>query len=208
MDEKKLTDEVVADNAITDEEIEKALQFKAEHDAKMAYIDGCAYKIIRVADVIDFIHRLQAENEKLRNAKTIYESVDYCADDLAKALKTIDEKQAEIERLTEEANQDTVTHIDICTENLSLRKQNAELQKQVDELKEELEKAYEIERANIQAEIAEAGTSCHWCKQQAVKDTANEILTEIGKEPCEHHYLNWDCEWFDRVCKKYGVEVE
>lgn len=38
---------------------------------------------------------LAEENEKLRNAKVIYETVDYCADDLAKALE-------ENKRLTEE----------------------------------------------------------------------------------------------------------
>ena len=42
--------------------------------------------------------------------------------------------QKQVDELTKEANQDTVTHIDLCTENLSLRKQNTELRKQVDEL--------------------------------------------------------------------------
>jgi hypothetical protein len=54
----------------------------------------------------------------------------YCEQGIA----AIQHLQSENERLTEEVNQDTITHIDICTENLSLRKQNAELQKQVDEL--------------------------------------------------------------------------
>lgn len=44
--------------------------------------------------------------------------------------------------------------------------------------------------------------------QKRVDELAKEILTEIGKEPCEHAYLNWDCEWYKRICKKYGVEVE
>ena len=45
-------------------------------------------------------------------------------------------------------------------------------------------------------------------QKQAVKDTAKEILQEIGAEACEHAYVNRDCEWFERICKKYGVEGE
>lgn len=79
-------------------------------------------------------------------------------------------------------------------------------QAEMDELKQELEKAYETERANIQAEIAEAGTSCHWCKQQAVKDTAKEILQKVKSYTLDKEvgmkYL------IDRLAKEYSVEVD
>lgn len=44
--------------------------------------------------------------------------------------------------------------------------------------------------------------------KKRVDELPKEILTEIGKKPCEHAFLNRDCEWYKRICKKYGVEVE
>ena len=87
------------------------------------------------------------------------------------------------------------------------QKENERLQKQVDELKQELEKAYEIERANIQAEIAEAGTSCHWCKQQTVKDTAKEIFDKIFFYRNRKDTTNFDTILLN-MAKEHGVEVE
>lgn len=125
--------------------------------------------------------------------------------------------KAEIERLTEEANQDTVTHIDICTENLSLRKQNAELQKQVDELKERyLEESKErckfeqlYEKKCHDHNIGAGVQRSHWEKkvQQAVKDTVKEVY-DYAKD-----FFKWDEEGFVSSLKyalenRYGVEVE
>lgn len=42
-------------------EVIKALSFKTECDAKIAYIDGAASKIIRVSQVLDFIKGLQSK---------------------------------------------------------------------------------------------------------------------------------------------------
>ena len=94
-----------------------------------------------------------------------------------------------------------------------LKAENAELQRQVNELKEELEKAYIIERANIQAEIAEAGTSCHWCEQITVKDTTKEILTELdlffnGTTFRKGYELKKINEKLKEIAKRNGVEVE
>ena len=40
-----------------------------------------------MSNALDLINRLQAENEKLKKAKYIFSTVDYCADDLQKALE-------------------------------------------------------------------------------------------------------------------------
>lgn len=79
---------------LTDEEIVKALQccgcFARDCEECDYYgDDGC----IATLHAVDLIHRLQAENERL-HAKVITETVDYCYDALAKALKTIVRKQA------------------------------------------------------------------------------------------------------------------
>ena len=52
----------------------------------------------------DIINRQRAENERLRKAKYIFANVDYCADDLEKALKENEQLRAEIERLRENNN--------------------------------------------------------------------------------------------------------
>lgn len=61
---------------------------------------------------------------------------------------------------------------------------NAGQQARISQLEERLEQAYELLREEI----------------------VKELLQEIGEEACEHHYLNRDCEWFSRICKKYGME--
>ena len=122
IEEKKLTYEVVAENAITYEEIIKALEFKASHDAKVAYLDGCACKHIRVKDILGLIHSLQEE---------------------------IADKSAEIERLTEESNEMFDRHsIENQAASLSIEKrnkENSELKKQVDEYKAKIEQGTLIE---------------------------------------------------------------
>jgi hypothetical protein len=64
---------------------------------------------------------------------------------LPMGIDLIKRLQAENERLTEEANEETIKFIDICTENLLLRKNNRELQKQVDELTDKLGKVKELQ---------------------------------------------------------------
>lgn len=62
---------------MTDKEIEKALE-QADDVAISEEVD--------CYDVLGYINRLKTENEHLQKAKVVYATVDYCADDLAKAL--------------------------------------------------------------------------------------------------------------------------
>lgn len=52
----------------------------------------------------EVIKRQDKEIEKLRNAKVVFETVDYCSDDLHEALEDIDRLKAEVERLRDDAN--------------------------------------------------------------------------------------------------------
>ena len=164
-------------------------------DTQLVYVTGEA-----VFEILDLIHHLQSENENLKAEKQL-------AFDTVKGYSLTDiEQKAEIEQLTEENGQ-------LKSYNNGLEYENSELQKQVDELKEELEKAYITERANIQAEIAEAGTSCHWCEQQTVKDTTKEILTELDlffngttfRKGYEFKKIN---EKLKEIAKRNGMEVK
>ena len=77
------------------------------------------------------------------------------------------------------------------------------------DLYEENEWLKDVLKQYMDGELINEDVFCQQVKelQEVRKYTMKEILTEIGEEACEHHYLNRDCEWFDKVCKKHGVEV-
>jgi hypothetical protein len=114
MEEMNLTDEII-----------KALEFKAKYDAKVAYVDGCACKRIRVADILDLIRSfqqrvsiLEADNDeyKMKIAENELVSIDWHYEQIIdlqdennrlsqKAIELeveTNNKKAEIERLTRE----------------------------------------------------------------------------------------------------------
>jgi chromosome segregation ATPase len=194
MDEKKVE--------LTDEEIVKDI----ERSTGMPNY----WKVI----VLDLIHRLQDENGKLKTLVAHFEQ-------LEKQLS------AEIERLTREKSEDVFNLLDLYEkaeadihsmerEADGYRETIAELQKQVNELKEELEKAYETERANIRAEIADAGTSCHWCERQTVKEIFTELLkNENVTTTIDRDYWGEEMiisavlvDKIKEIAKRKGVEVE
>jgi DNA-binding transcriptional MerR regulator len=209
---------------LNDDEIVKALECCKQKGGK----DTCKYCYTCPASVWDFedgitecnvdlfqkainlIHRLQSDLETCSNIEK-------------QEKETNAELRQEIERLTEERDMyaddlywkaEVRKREDFITE---LTVENSELQKQVDELKEELEKAYEIELANIQAEIADAGTSCHWCERQTVKETAKEIYhlidmfpipTRKGQQRYATGFENGLTAIKLKIAERYGVEVE
>lgn len=172
MEEKKLTDEVVVEkNAITDEEIAKAILQSIEYSKTITYFDewgNC--KSIFVKDILDLIHRLKKENEELKSPKfaswklKFFNLKEEFDKELAEHEEFTKEAKAEIERLTELAelrlrdNQDTCKLLD-------------EKEKQVDELKAENTELYKEHTTLIAGSILQ--------KKQAVKDTAKEISKKV-----------------------------
>ena len=57
------------------------------------------YESQTLLDILTLINELESENELLRNEKVVYETVDYCYEDLKKAEKRIAELEKENERL-------------------------------------------------------------------------------------------------------------
>lgn len=50
-------------------------------------------------------------------------------------------------------------------------------------LQDEMDKQYEIAEANVRAEIASGGTSCHWCEDKVKADAIKEFDERL-KEDC------------------------
>ena len=117
------------DKKLTDSEIVKALEccpknVKCEQ-CSLCGTSNCMNKLSVFA--LDLINRLQAENDKLKKAKYIFSTVDYCADDLDKALKENEQLKADCENYKQVAeNQQKVT-LDKGFEIKRLKEENERL---------------------------------------------------------------------------------
>lgn len=81
------------------------------------------------------------------------------------------------------------------------------------------EQKAEIERLKNFIDFKTANVMCDKCKQQAVKDTAKDLLIEFNEWINEHYDAKYDTycvcipvdkvsEFFNAKVKEYGVEVE
>lgn len=223
MDKKKLTDE----------EIIKALECCAVDEVTdcengQLLRESCA--IIRKY-ALDLIHRLQAENEKLRNSKVIQETVDYCAEDLKKAQAEIEQMEKENEELTisyngvqkqarerceelqkqvDELKEENKTVLNRSTMwkrlHTKVCEENAELQKQVDELTAEKENLY-FQNQNLQTYIDNHEPIWKRNTEKAVKDTAKEICDLILEHWQGHDLV--ECDWLIvAISEKYGLDMK
>ena len=205
--EKKLTNDTeinvgMIDKKVTDNEIIKAL----EHGAR-GYGTGFVGDLYSAT--LDLIHRLQNEKSQWKSKAEHIEQV-YDAD-REHFIKTTAEQKAEIERLTEKCK--TIENLREVKHSFWVdeMKKNVELQKQVDELKAKCQKAYTEGYEQGKFDSAQE-------KQQAVKDTAKEILQYMEtlkvEEDGRHQWRDEHNSCIERIsCKiqqKFinGVEVE
>lgn len=79
--------------------IKKALEFQRDG---LMYLENNCIEIVYCKDILALINELESKNELLRNAKVVYETVDYCAEDLWKAEKQIKELEKENKELLKE----------------------------------------------------------------------------------------------------------
>ena len=131
-------------------------------------------KIIK--DKCKEIESLQAENEELKKAKYIFSTVDYCADDLDKALEENTKLKAENERLNTliaETNEHrgavihAITHID---------------QNKAEAYKECIEKAKYIICNNTYPDFDKNGNAvCIW-RTEAYKKLDNLLKELVGED--------------------------
>ena len=207
---------------LTDEELLKTMEFcikkkECGKDCRLFNVQGCMWNMFNQS--FQLIQRLQNKN-KLLNISFKNECEEH--KQFVKLAKQIDEQQkAENEWLTEEldfykgANRGLESmNEQLIAETRKLLEEKEELQKQVDEAKECIElanKSLEVNNKRYEERL-----------EQAVKDTAKEILYDIKygfvfgyKEKNEVYQEGYDqaLEDYDNKLEKlfkerYGVEVE
>ena len=213
---------------ITDEEIIMALKKQPAYDTVLWLEKG-----INATDILDLIHRLQSENERLNDMKftqehcDLYKENEWIKAELKKELAEHEEftqkAKAEIERLTEERNKykelyetmyrkwSDLSDKEFTCEALRKEKNEyfdkaVELQQQVDELKEERD-TYKNAVSN-ESEAYDLGYAMGY--DIAVKDTAKEILQK-GIEKCKElenkysHLCKSKKECLMETCRYEGV---
>ena len=163
MTDKKLTD--VTDNNVgkmNDSEIKKALD-EAELFLRNRTMDGMSLKLNEYDIGI------------LRNISQV----------CAKAYDEINRLQAENKRLSTLAELGNTRANDYRVMRDRALKAEAENEK----LEAECDKQYEIAEATIRAEIADGGTSCHWCEDTirsvAKAEAYKECIEKIKDKSCK-----------------------
>ena len=84
-----------------------------------------------------------------------------------------------------------------------------------EELRQNLNKLRQSERANILAEIADGGTSCHWCEEEnqkigyekGSKETAEKILKEVYFYASSKETINLLTR-IKEIATREGVEIK
>lgn len=226
MEEKKLTDEEIV-KAFEDEKqflLEEQERTGNTPDTQLIYVRGEA-----VFEILDLIHRLQAENDRLNDMKftqehcDLYKENEWLKAEIKRELADHEEftKKAneEIERLTEELDlaNETIDRNNKRYEKVSIERQKAldRVDYLEDALLEKIRRNAETQKQVDELENRfENKTCCSMSEncsmvQQAVKDTAKEIIKWIKRNGILEYggYVIHDST-IEQICKKYGVEVE
>lgn len=83
-----------------------------------------------------------------------------------------------------------------------LIKENEELKSDLKDAEEEYERVYEQAEADIRGNIADGGTSCHWCADKTKTDTVKKMQERLK------NYLKEECDgfigtsWIDLIAKE------
>jgi hypothetical protein len=111
------------------------------------------------------------------------------------ALDLINRQKAEIERLNTALDMAMKFHSEAADERDSA---NAEIER----LETEYESVYEQARADILGNMADGGTSCHWCieqhKAEAIKEFEERLITQKTTAI--------SCDLFEEVVRKSDID--
>jgi DNA repair exonuclease SbcCD ATPase subunit len=112
------------------------------------------------------------------------------------ALDLINRQKAEIERLNTALDMAMKFHSEAADERDSA---NAEIER----LETEYESVYEQARADILGNMADGGTSCHWCIEQHKAEAIKEFAERLKAECRQDRYAIQTSTKFGVVDKQY-----
>lgn len=76
---------------------------------------------------------------------------------------------------------------------------------EIERLESEIDKQYEVAEANVRAEIADGGTSCHWCRDKVRAEAIKEFLERL-KAKFDQYGVDYTAYAIvDDVAKEMGV---
>lgn len=183
MEEKKLTDD----------EIVKAFELCSvkDIDCKECPYSDTDYCGISKEEIVDLINRQKSEIERLTSlydGQSAY--MTSSIGDLPLTVEGLRKAVDEIARLLIVQVELQELNVQYYNDAKDLRRANKDLQMQVQRLRNFID----FRTANVM---------CDKCKEQAVKDTAKEILQELYEYPHEYHERK-----ILEIAKRKGVEVE
>ena len=209
MEEKKLTDDAEIDVGMIERSVE------LDDTAYVWLLKGSMWKTYKLKEILALIHRLQAENERLKSHMKAKEIADEHVRKMRGTdLRTIAELQKQVDELKEE-NGKLVT----IGNGFALERNN--LREELDELKKSGNGVLLTSLYKKQADDHKRGLSvqrAYWEKQvqQAVKDTAQEALEAFICKLVNSRLVSTKDDLYvemletkdDLLKEKYGVEVE
>ena len=159
------------------------------------YCSNCEEKTLTVEEIVKALKFAIAQGEP--DGIGFWNSnMKWCGFSMSDVLKLVNRQKAEIERLKKGQDESAKTAVEVLEQNL-------ELQKQVDELKKDREALFNEMSERMKAEVAiEKKLGIRKC-EQAVKDTAKEILAMFE----DRNYIS-EKELKQAIAEHYGVEVE
>jgi uncharacterized phage infection (PIP) family protein YhgE len=195
------------------EEIIKAVEFHAKKDDGIGYIDGYTPKVIKFADILDLIHRLQSENAELKTENESFGKT------INQASETLRNQRSKIERLkTENGNQvhmrcDMQRKYDdlqeLCTEQKAeierLKDEKYKVEQNLKQCENGYEQTLHIERyrvGELQKQVEALTSSCQ-SKNAKIKNLnaekqalENELNFQNGKP--HYRYVIWNTKRNER----------
>ena len=163
---------------LTAEEIVKKLNYIKEQYLSYIYNDDDECKVLFVDDILDLIHRLQDENEELKSPKFASWKLKFF-------------------RLKEEFDKELAEHEEFT------KKAKAEIER-LTEAKEDLY----FQNQNLQTYIDNHEPIWKRNTEQAVKDTAKEIFTDLLNEFSKRKSCGNADVVVREMASRKGVEVE
>jgi FtsZ-binding cell division protein ZapB len=132
----------------------------------------------------------------------LYEFCEEISYTMVKAVfDLINRQKAEVEFLKEQRD---IYMQDATDFSIEIDKQKAEIER----LESEYESVYEQARADILGNMADGGTSCHWCIEQHKAEAIKEFAEKLKIGEYKEEYTDHLCYMVDNLVKEMVGDAE